>query len=197
MDDGPSGVRHTRLVTLDRGEQNQLQGDFGEVWVEVVAAGAGVLHGRPTTLDLEKADVELTRLGLVSATWNPTVKVQVKTTVNARRDGSGDLVHDLDIETYEVLRRRDHSVRRVLMVIALPADEDFVRLTADGTLLVGHAAWVLLEGLPPTSNTTTVAVTLPRTNTVDGPGLETLLTTCGVRSSTPVPSIDEWDEEER
>lgn len=103
-------VRHTRRVAPDRGEQNQFQGDFGEAWVEAVAAGAGVLHGRPTTLDLEKADVELTRLGHVSATWNPTVKVQVKITVNARWNESGDLVHDLDIETYEVLRRRDHSV---------------------------------------------------------------------------------------
>lgn len=83
------------------------------------------------------------------------------------------------------------------MVIALPADEDRVRLTTDGTLLVGHAAWVSLEGQPPTSNTTTVAVTLPRINTVDGSGLDRLLMTCGVRSSTPVLDIDEWDEEER
>lgn len=160
-----------------------------------MAAGSGVLHGRPTTLDLEKADVELTRLGLVSATWNPTVKAQVKTSVDVRRNGEGDLVHDLDVETYEVLRRTDHSVRRVLVVIALPADQDIVRLTADGTLLVGHAAWVSLEGRPSTSNTTTVAVTLPRVNALDGPGLDTLLGTYGVRSSTPVTDTDEWDEE--
>ena len=188
-------MRQTPRVAPDRGERNQLQGDFGEAWVEAVAAGAGVLHGRPTTLDLEKADVELTRTGLTSTTWNPTVKVQVKTTVSARRNGEGDLVHDLDVETYEVLRRTDHSVRRVLMVIALPADQDVVRLIDDGTLLVGHAAWVSLEGRPPTSNTATIAVTLPRVNTVDGTGLDTLLRTCGVRSSTPVPDIDEWDEE--
>ena len=188
-------MRQTRRVGPDRGEQDQLQGDLGEAWVEAVAAGAGVLHGRPTTLDLEKADVELTRIGLVSATWNPTVKVQVKTTVSARWNGEGDLVHDLDVETYEVLRRTDHSVRRVLMVIALPADQDVVRSTERGTLLVGHAAWVSLEGQSSTSSTTTIAVPLPRANTVDRTGLDTLLRTCGVRSSTLVPDIDEWDEE--
>jgi hypothetical protein len=40
---------------------NALQGDFGEAWLEAVAAGCGLLHGRPSTVDLEKADVELTR----------------------------------------------------------------------------------------------------------------------------------------
>jgi hypothetical protein len=44
---------------------NVLQGDFGEAWLEAVAAGCGILHGRPASLDLQKSDIQLTFVGTV------------------------------------------------------------------------------------------------------------------------------------
>lgn len=187
------------MVGQDRGvpsrpsEENLLRGDFGEAWLEVSASGCGILHGRPATLDLEKADVQLTLRGLVASTYNPTVKAQVKTTLSARYNEEDDVVYDLDVETYDVLRRTDHSVRRVLLVIALPAEGDLVQLAEQGTLLRGRAGWVSLEGAPATANTTSTAVVVPRGNTVDQAGLMALLTTFGTRASTPVPEVDEWE----
>ena len=67
---------------------NAIQGDFGEAWLEVVASGCGLLRGR-STLDLEKADVELTYPGRLEGSYCPTVKVQVKTQVNLRMKTSG------------------------------------------------------------------------------------------------------------
>jgi hypothetical protein len=171
---------------------NALQGDFGEAWLQAVAAGCGLLHGPPATVDLEKADVQLTLLGHVMGTYNPTVKVQVKTATNLRMGDDGTFDYDLDIATYEVLRREDHAVRRVLAVIGLPPDKERVRLLEDGTLLVGRGAWVSLEGERSSDNTTTQVVRLPVTNTLDGPGLERMLSTYGVRRSTPVPEVDVW-----
>jgi hypothetical protein len=172
---------------------NALQGDFGEAWLEAVAAGCGLLHGRPSSVDLEKADVELTFLGTVAGTYNPTVKVQVKTEVNLRRNPDGTFVYNLDIATYDVLRREDHSVRRILAVFGLSGDGSRVRLHADGTMLVGHGSWVSLEGYPPSDNTTSQVVRLPVSNTLDGPGLDQMLKTYGVRRSTLVPEVDPWD----
>lgn len=76
-------------------QNNAQQGDFGEAWLEVVAAGCGFPHGRPASLDLEKADVQLTLLGHHQETFNPTVKVQVKTEVGLRTDTDGSLVYNL------------------------------------------------------------------------------------------------------
>jgi hypothetical protein len=59
-----SQFRHN--VLMGTGEESILQGDYGETWLRVVAAGSDLLHGRPTTVDLEKADVELVRRG----PWN-------------------------------------------------------------------------------------------------------------------------------
>ena len=170
-----------------------MQGDFGEAWLEAVAAGCGLLHGRPSTVDLEKADVELTLLGTVAGTYNPTVKVQVKTEVDLRRDPDGTFIYNLDISTYDVLRREDQSVRRILAVIGLSGDGSRVRLHADGTILVGHGAWLSLEGYRPSSNAASQVIRLPASNTLDGPGLDEMLRTYGVRRSTPVPDFDEWN----
>jgi hypothetical protein len=100
---------------MGHGEDNLLRGDYGETWLRVVAAGSGLLHGRPTSLDLEKADVELVRRGFWAGVWNPTVKVQVKMTIELREE-DGHFVYDLDVATYEVLRRLNETVRRILIV---------------------------------------------------------------------------------
>jgi hypothetical protein len=171
-----------------------LQGDFGEAWLEAVAAGCGFLHGRPSSLDLEKADVQLTLRGRYGGTFNPTVKVQVKTEVNLRSHADGSLVYSLDVPTYDVLRREDHSVRRILAVIGLPADGPRVRLGDDGTVLMGRGAWVSLEGHPASMNSTTQVIELPVANTLDDAGLRRMLTTYGVTRPTPVPDVDPWAE---
>ncbi len=167
------------------------QGDYGEAWLRAVAASSGLLHGRPTTLDLEKADVELVRQGRWGGMWHPTVKVQVKTTIDLREE-DGHFAYDLDVDAYNVLRRDDETVRRVLAVFRLPRNGERVRLLRNGTLLAGRGAWVSLEGQPATTNKSCRTVRLPLANTIDRPGLERMLATYGVRSSTRVPEVDAW-----
>ena len=170
-----------------------MQGDFGETWLEAVAAGCGLSHGRPDTLDLDKADVQLMLRGVIQGTYNPTVKVQVKTEVNLRPDEDGMFSYSLDLSTYDVLRREDHVVRRILAVIGLEPDGPRVKLHEDGTLLIGRGAWVSLEGMPPSLNKAVQVVKLPAANTIDPAGLERMLAEYGVRSSAPVPTVDPWN----
>lgn len=174
-------------------DRNALQGDFGEAWIEVIAAGCGFLHGRPTTLDLQKADVQLFHRGIEQGTYNPAVLIQVKTTVDLRRLPDGDYSYDLDIETYDVLRLDDHAIRRILAVIGVSKGGENVRLHADGTLLLGRGAWVSLEGMPESENGKTQVVRLPSLHTLDDPGLWLMLRTYGVRRSTPVPDVNAWE----
>lgn len=176
----------------DGAAQNPFQGDFGEMWLEAVAAGCDILHGKPHTLDLEKSDIELTFRGELDGTYNPTVKVQVKTTDKLRELDSGDFSYDLDMGTYEVLRRSDHSVRRILAVIEVAPSGQRVRLHPEGTLLVGHGRWTSLEGAASSPNQTSQAAILPSGNTLDASGLRRMLQTFGVRASTPVPAYDPW-----
>jgi hypothetical protein len=161
------------------------------MWLGAVAAGCGILHGPSTTVDDIKGDVELVRKGYWRGTWNPTVRVQVKTSADLR-EVDDHFAYNLDIETYNVLRRTNESVRRILVVIRLARTGERVRLVESGTLLVGRGAWVSLEGRVASTNTTSQVVMLPMANTLDRSGLERMLKTYGVRSSTPVPPIDVW-----
>jgi hypothetical protein len=183
------------LGRVSSGLSNALQGDFGEMWLEAVAAGCGLLHGRPDRTDLDKADVQLTMLGVYRGTYNPTVKVQVKTEINLREGDDGMFSYNLDIKTYNVLRREDHMVRRVLAVIGVEAREPRVKLHPEGTLLIGRGVWVSLEGMPASPNTSSQVVKLPAANTIDHEGLKRMLTEYGVRSTTPVPDVNLWSED--
>jgi hypothetical protein len=182
-------------VLGDDGDANTLQGEFGEQWLRVVASGCGLLHGNSDSRDLLKADVSLTLKGEHGDTYNPTIWAQVKTTHSLRLRPDGTFVYDLDVPTYNVLRRNNHMVRRVLVVLKVSADSEKVQLQEDGTLLVGEARWVSLEGGDVTANTDTLVVELPPGNTVDSDGLHKMLTSYGVRRSTPVPVEDPWESE--
>jgi hypothetical protein len=192
-------VLATRIWHADSvsSSHNAIQGDFGETWLKVVASGCGLLHGSATTVDLDKADVQLTLRGYVDGTYSPTIMAQVKTEIDLRTDADGNFVYNLDVQTYDVLRRDDHSVRRVLVVIGLAREGAKVRLHEEGTLLVGRGAWVSLERYPPTGNTTSQVIKLPAANTLDEPGLYRMLRTYGVRRSSPVPDVDTWDDPKR
>jgi hypothetical protein len=174
-----------------RGEENLIQGDFGEAWLEVLAAGSGVLHGRPSTLDLEKADVELILQGEFNNTYNPTLKAQVKT-ISEPFAEIDEVSYDLDVKTHNVLCRTDHSVRRVLIVISAPNIKERVRLTDEGLLLLARGLWVSIEGFDESSNQATQVVKLPSKNVLDAEGLKRMLLTHGVNRSTPVPDFDQW-----
>lgn len=177
--------------------QNAIQGDFGEAWLEAVASGCGLLRGR-STLDLEKADVQLTYPGSIEGSYCPSVKVQVKTQVNLETDpDNGNLVYNLDVQTYDFLRREDHVVRRILVVIGLIAAGPRIRLHQEGTLLVGRGAWVSLEGRPPTSNTKSQVIQLPAQNTHDEPGLRSMLGIYGVRRTSKAADFDPWEDPKR
>lgn len=172
------------------GDANTLKGDFGETWLQVVASAAELDHGRPASTDLDKVDVQLTLREEVGNVYHPQVQVQVKTTSSVRVLQNDDWSYDLDVDTYDVLRKTNGAAR-ALLVVQVSEGTDRVRLIDDGTLLVGVAGWVSLAGAPPTDNTSTVAVVIPAGNRhLDVPGVRALVVQCGVRTSTPVPLVD-------
>jgi hypothetical protein len=124
----------------------------------------------------------------------PGIKVQVKTTENLRLlDGDAAAAsYQLDVDTYDVLRKTNHFVPMVLIVFGVAPEGQRVRLEQDGTLLVGRGLWVSLVGSATTLNTASVAVRLPVANTVDGPGLLRMLREHGGPQSSPVGEVPEW-----
>ncbi len=175
-----------------QGHMNILQGEFGESWIRSVAAGSGLLHGHPFTLDLWWTDVLLGLPAYTPEDPEQTVRVQVKTTTGFSPRDDGTVSYELAIRDYNALRVR-RNIRRVLAVVWLSTEGSRIRLEADGTLMVGHAAWMSLEDLPESSNATSVSVGIPLANKVDEPGLRRMLGEFGVPRSTDVPDVKVWE----
>lgn len=180
-----------------RGLTNVLTGDFGEYWVHAVAAGAEFFHGPAATVDMVKADVQLTLpRESIGGQWQPVVWVQVKTTGERLDVKDGHASFSLDVQTYRELSRGDSRIRRVLAVIWLSDPAEKVRVDEQGTTLVGRGLWTSLEEAPPTRNTESVVVKLSVKNTLDAEGLRRMLETYGVGRTTEVPDVDIWAEDE-
>jgi uncharacterized protein DUF4365 len=180
-------------VTSD-GLASNYQGDLGEMWLHAAAAAARLLHSPPGTQDLQKADVQLTLVGEHLGEINPTVLVQVKTTTKLREVSEEELAYDLDVETYNLLRKTNHRVRRVLLVVNVPEDESWAHQDERGLVLHGRAVWASLEDLPESFNKETQVVYLPKANSLDEEGLVRMLKTYGVTRSTPVPDVNTWED---
>jgi hypothetical protein len=176
-----------------RGMDNTTQGDFGEAWLEALAAASGMDHVRLKP-DRNKVDVVVTLLEEVGGAYCPEVKVQVKTERGLAVDSEGSLRYRLDADTYNFLRRADHSTPRLLVVFGLDGSGERVKLTTDGTLLCGVGRWVSLKGREPIESES-VVIELPATNKLDLSGLRDMVIRCGVQQSTPVPTIDTWSNQ--
>lgn len=142
-------------------------------------------------LHSEKADLEIVFPGELGDVSHPAVKVQVKTSSRLALNPDGDgIVYDLDLETYDFLRKTNHGVARALVVIQLDDESDWVDVQQDVTRLKGKGGWLNLFGAPATENTDTVRIRIPSANTLDEEGLMRMIREVGRRRSTPPPSQD-------
>lgn len=173
-------------------EDATMQGDFGEKWLAAVASGCGLQAVPVNCPDLDKADVEITYLGELNGWSSPSIKVQVKTTEDLRLPAGDAAAFDLDIPTYDVLRRTNQFTPRILVVFRLEPGRR-VEVEEQATHLVGRGYWASLAGLDATTNTSSVAVRLPLENMVDGTGLQKMLEDFGVRRSSFVPEVSPWE----
>jgi hypothetical protein len=145
-------------VKLDANDHKE---EFSLAYVHAVAAAAGFCSDRPSR-DYG-VDLRITGAGPRRCRSYPTLDLQVKAT-------SGDVVRDervvlsLPVTNYDDLRwDGNRSAPFILVAVVVPASlEDWVAETEAELAMRRCGYWCSLRGMPPTSNTTTVDVSLPR-----------------------------------
>jgi hypothetical protein len=127
-----------------------------------------------------------TRGGYTIATWNEDkdgvdatlgssgiyVDIQLKCTRSPRK-GNGCYIHDLDVKTYDKLRKPERSAPGYLAMLIVPENyEDWLTHRADHLLLAGHGYWARIQDLPPVKAITQTAIRLPHAQRLDVSALE-------------------------
>jgi hypothetical protein len=104
------------------------------------------------------------------------VDFQLKSTTKWKIEGP-DIIYDLESKTYnDLVEREEHATSCILIVLCLPAKQPPAWLeSSEDQLVLRHCCyWVQLKGTP-TPNDATKRIRIPRTNTLTGQTLQSIL----------------------
>jgi Domain of unknown function (DUF4365) len=103
------------------------------------------------------------------------IDVQLRSTTRAIV-GDNSIDFDLDVRTYDYLRRSSLNRPRLLVLLVLPeAEVEWIAQDERELRLRRCAYWLSLRGLPPSEATSSVRVSIPRSDVFDATGLTRLL----------------------
>lgn len=129
---------------------------YSRSWVVAAASGADFTYN---IVSDDVRGVDMT----VESDFH-TLDLQLKSTSHAVIDG-GDLIHDLDVRTYDLLRDPQRSGYAVLVLVVVDDDrKKWIDLDHEQTRLVKAAYYFEMQSQPATTNSSTVRLRVPRSN---------------------------------
>lgn len=153
--------------------EEQQKEQFSIAYVRAVAAVAGVNIYRPE-IDDDSIDIGFCRRIVRERVQRPSLEAQLKCTATPDEDAD-QFRFPLKVKNYNDLRG-DDIVPRVLILVVVPSDmEQWLNQSNDQMILRKSAYWVRLTGMPDTSNTATVSVSVPKSQLFDVAALRLLL----------------------
>lgn len=133
---------------------------FSRAYVQAVAAVAGCSWSEPS-VDDDSVDLTLSTSGAFSTFRSPKLDVQLK--CHADVQPTADFTFALKLKNYDDLRDDTVLVPRILVVVIVPDDVPDWLVHAEPEMIVRRCGyWMSLRGMPATTNTTSVTVTISR-----------------------------------
>ncbi len=154
-------------------DENLQKEEFSLAYVRAVATVAGY-HTTRIDYDADSVDLNIAHVGARGTSRSPKIDVQAKCT---SRDIQKDqtLNFPLPVKNYEDLRA-DSMVPRILIVVTVPNTLDGWLVQSEEELILRHCAyWISLKGSPPTDNTATVTVPIPRSQVFSPMALQNIM----------------------
>lgn len=101
--------------------------------------------------------------------------IQLKCTQNLRSQGQ-DYAFDLDVETYDKLRVQDRCAPGYLAVLVVPTmGADWIVHESNRTILNCVGYFSCIQDMPPTSNTTQIAIRLAAMDRLNSAALDKMI----------------------
>lgn len=150
---------------------NQRQEQFANAFLLAVSAVAGFSATKPP---VDNDSVDWTIASRLPR--RPKIDVQMKSRRVEEADGDAVIRYDLKRKNYDDLILTDILSPRLLVLVLVPQDVDaWLELTPEQLVLRRCAYWACLAGQPPTTNESTVRVSVPRSNLLNVTSLKGLM----------------------
>lgn len=147
---------------------------FSRAYVHAVSAAAGYATDRPP-VDDDSIDQYFSGRGGSGTLRAPRLEAQLKCT-SQDVVSETSLTFPLKIKNYDDLRAENVLVPRILIVVAVPEDVgSWLTHEADQVILRRCGWWFSLRGMPATTNTTAVSITIPRSQIFNPQQLEEIM----------------------
>jgi hypothetical protein len=149
---------------------SQKKQEFSRAYVKAVAAVCGYAT-KDVSVDDDSVDLSLAARGGNGTVRSPQLDMQLKCTAQDII-GNTTVNFPLPIKNYDDLRPENLMVPRILVVVAVPDDvADWIHHSEERLHLRRCGYWFSLRGMPPTENTETVTVNIPRIQFFDVAGV--------------------------
>lgn len=151
--------------------------ELSYAYAHIVAAIAG-FSCEKVAVDMDGIDIVIRAKGKITpdaTLLSPSIEIQLKATINWKFNKTKDAIsYRLKIKNY--LRLIGHTaVRRLLVVLCLPRDEDqWIAQEEDGLIIKSCAYWMNLRGLPEIKQET-ITVKIPKQNVFSPKALSHLM----------------------
>jgi hypothetical protein len=142
---------------------NLQQEWLSRAYVQAVAARAGVITSKPDPdLGIDLCLRAVRREANQYQDAGVQLDLQLRSTTRASVTDT-EVRYDLDVRTYNYLRQASALCPRLLVVLVLPEDEALWLSQSPEELVLRHCAyWMSLVGAEPTPATSSVRITIPR-----------------------------------
>jgi hypothetical protein len=125
--------------------------------------------------DLDNDGIDLTVFSPSSAGTTSASRLDMQVKATASRLLGNQIAHDLDVKNYDELRV-DQQVPRILVVVNLPKQHSHWCKCSDRQLVLRRCGWWrTLLGAPPTTNSSSVRIQIPRVNRLDPAAISAIM----------------------
>lgn len=147
---------------------------FSRAYVQAVAAVTGFAWSVPS-VDDDSIDMTLSDRGGRGTLRSPKLDLQLKCHASLAPT-EPTFSFPIKIKNYDDLRDESVMVPRILVVVLVPERvEEWMSHSEESLALRRCGYWVSLHGLPPTTNTSTVSIEIPRVQCFDPENLAQIM----------------------
>jgi len=156
--------------------RNHRQEALSRAYVRAVAGHAGLLcNDFDEDFGIDMCLREVDELGRRYFDSGDQLDLQVRSTTRAAETAAG-IAYDIDVRTYDLLRRERPQCPRILVLLVLPVDEaEWLSHSVESLVLRRCAYWHSLRGAEATTAHTTIRITLPVANVFSVEAVQNLM----------------------
>jgi len=153
---------------------NQQKEQFSNTYLQAVTTVAGYSLYKPS-VDDDSVDWGIAAKGGTGRVRAPRLELQLKSTSRDVQDNNS-IRYPLKLKNYDDLRMDNFAIPRILVVVLIPEKTADWLTQSDEKLCMRYCGyWTSLAGMPETSNTTNVTVTLPKSNQLTVAALQSIM----------------------